>query len=90
MKEKQILAVYHQGPQAMVQLVKTLCHQIQQLQVRVEQLESRTKKKTVLTVICFLLRIWGALASPYGRKLENALFVLPSSKMSSNKLNIYY
>jgi hypothetical protein len=61
----------------MVQLVKTLCHQIQQLQARsvpvVEQLELRTKK-TVLTVICRLLRIWGALApsSPlYGRKPEN-------------------
>jgi hypothetical protein len=60
MKEEQILAVYHQGPQAVVQLVHTLLNHIEQLQIRVEQqeniirqlqarveqLESRTKKNS--------------------------------------------
>jgi hypothetical protein len=46
MKRKDILAVYHKGPQAMVQLVESLCSRIETLEAQVQQLENQGKKNS--------------------------------------------
>lgn len=67
MNREQILAVYHQGPEAVVQLVTELYRQMERLQARVEQLEARTKK-TAPIAIYLLPRIWRPPTRyPHGR-----------------------
>lgn len=69
MKEEQILAVYHQRSDVVVQLVKTLLQQIQQLKARIEQ-RKHAWKKTVLTAICRLFGIVFVPATPW-KKIGN-------------------
>lgn len=46
MKRNEILAVYHQGPEAVIQLVESLFARIEKLEARVQQLENQGKKNS--------------------------------------------
>jgi hypothetical protein len=53
MDRKDMLAIYHQGPEAVITVWTVLLDEIEELRARVEQLENQGKK-TPKTAICRL------------------------------------